>query len=365
MEPPLGCLRRARRAGLIAVAGPLVALAACTAASGPPPVPPETPVASAPAATASTPSATRSVQRVERYRAQLARPLAERVLPADAAVLARAHRTNLDYGQDIRPRPAPPRHPLYGIVRRVLAGLPPPVVRLAERTLTAVFLVEGDWGTATTEAVRDARGRWHYGYIVLNTSALERTANAWASWKERSAFRAAPGYALDMTLEAPQEDDQAGAVRFILLHELGHVVGAAVGAHGAWEDAGAPPLTPFAALSWRKVPDGKRLEPVAPEQRGILAQPAFYAFEDAALALDAAPAVYKALARTNLPSYYGTLNVYDDFAEALAIHVHTALLGKPYRVTVRAPDGTETVYRSCIVTGDCPRKAAWVAAVLR
>ncbi|HEX9843533.1 MAG TPA: hypothetical protein VGC20_12320 [bacterium] len=313
------------------------------------------------------------VQRLRRYEGPLEWPLAQRVLPADEAVLDRAHRTNLTYGDDVRPRAADPRHPLAAVVRAVLAELPAPVARLCERYLAAVYLVEGDVGTATTEGVQDAQGRWNHAYIVLNLTALERDANAWATWKEHSAFRPAAGYALRMTLEPPPSDDRRGAVRFILLHELGHVLGLGLGVHGYWDDPdplppGASGLSPFAALSWQLQP-GQGGQPARLASRGarrfpILGKVAFYRFDTAPLALDEAPAAYEALEQTDLPSLYGTQGVYDDWAEAFAITVHTALLHKPYRVEVLRDGRVLHTYGSCVAAGTCPRKAAQVQALL-
>lgn len=311
------------------------------------------------------------VQRPARYESLLQRPLAERVIPADDAVLDRAHRTNLDYGDDVRPRTAPADHPLAPVVRRVLAELPPEVTRLAEQHLAAVYLVQGDVGTATTEGVQDRQGRWRRAYIALNLTALERDANAWATWKEGSAFRPSEGHDLRMTIEPAASDDRAGAVRFILLHELGHVLGLGLGVHGYWDDPDPVPplatrLSPFVELSWRLVEeDGKRQfrsEYAASEPR--LSGIGFYRFAEAPHTLADAPAIYAALARTNFPSLYGTLNVYDDFAESFAIHVHTALLRKPYRVEVLRGGRPVLVYRSCVATGGCKRKIAQVQALL-
>jgi hypothetical protein len=327
-------------------------------------------LAALPLLVACTPG-TPEVQRLQRYESLLERPLAERVLPADAAVLERAHRTNLDFGDDVRPRAAAPGHRLTPVVREALAGLPPAVTRVAGRHLAAVYLVEHDAGTATTEGVQGPDGRWRHAYIVLNLTALERDANAWATWKERSAFRPAAGYDLRVTIEPAPSDDRLGAVRFILLHELGHVLGLGLGVHGYWDaEDPLPPaatgLSPFAAGSWELAEvQGKptlrsRFAAREPKLGGL----GFYRFDRAPHSLAEAPALYAALEHTNFPSLYGATQVYDDFAESFAITVHTQLLGKPYEVELLREGRRFHVYRSCIVTGHCTEKAALVHALL-
>jgi hypothetical protein len=163
-----------------------------------------------------------------------------------------------------------------------------------------------------------------------------------------------------MTLEPAETDTVDGALRFIFLHELGHVLGLALGVHGFWDAEPLPPETldsPFVRASW--MPDGSgTLVSRWRERYPVLSQLDFYGFESAALPAGRAASAYSALARTDFPSLYGATNLYDDWAEAFAIYVHARMLGKPYRVQV---GGRETAdYRSCVVTGACAEKVTLV-----
>lgn len=302
------------------------------------------------------------LRRLESYPGALERPIEAKVRRAEGGMLDLLHQINLQYGQDRRPATPAPDHPLAGVVRGMLAELPPPVHRLASRYVVAVYLVTEDFGTGTTEAVQDDRGRWRYGWIALNLTALERTANAWASWKERSAFRPEAGTRIELTLEPPAGDTLAGAVRFIFLHELGHVLGLGLQAHGFWDAEGIPAATrdgAFPRISWVPGRPHGRPAMVSPwwERFPVLERLDFYSFAEAPLSAARAPEAYAALARTDLPSLYGATSVYEDFAETFAIHVHTALLGKPYRVVVRRGGRVAARYTSCLADGGCPAKA--------
>ena len=90
----------------------------------------------------------------------------------------------------------------------------------------------------------------------------------------------------------------------------------------------------------------------------------FYRFDEARLTGKEAFEVYDALARTDFPSLYGATNLYDDFAEAFVIYVHTRLLGRPYRVEVSGADGRRLTAHSCLQDGRCPRKVALLEALL-
>lgn len=317
-------------------------------------------------------TSTHPAQRLSRYAGFQSTSLASRVKPADAAIIDRAHRTNLSYGMDIRPKTVAPNHPMMAVVREVLAGLPPQVRRLTKRHLAALYLLRDDFGTAGIEGIKDERGQWLHGYIALNATALDRTANAWATWKENSAFRPAKGYRLSVQIERAGEDDRTGAVRFIVLHELGHLLGLALKVHPYWENPKpAPPERfPFPRLSWRQASNGKAVSRWR-ERFPRLHQAGFYRFDKAPFSLTEMETVYDMLSRTDFPSLYGATSLYDDFAEAFVIYVHTQLLGKPYRVIlVRdgkvARNGKELrVYRSCLQTGRCPKKTAFLQTMLK
>ena len=295
-----------------------------------------------------------------------ARPLEERILPAPAPVLDLVHRYNQLAGVDLRPGAASMDHPLVPLLRAMLRSLPEPVYRLASRHLAGVFLVERNFGSARSEGLWDAAGRLAGGFMVLNLTALSRPANAWATLRENSAFHTDGDTAIEVVLEPPATNTPEGALRFLFLHELGHVLGMGLGVHGHWAVPESFPLTlrsPFVRLSWR--PDGSGgLHSPWKRSFPLLGQLRFYRFEAAPLPRSAAPLIYARLARTGFPSLYGTLDPYEDFAETFALYVHTRILGKPYTVVVR--DGRRVIgtYRSCLQSGSCPAKAAFVGWLL-
>jgi hypothetical protein len=307
------------------------------------------------------------VQKLSFYPNALTKPIEDKVTVGGREVLDRAQKTNLDYGQDVRPMNAVPDNPLIPKVREILRTLPEPIHTLASRYVVAVYLLEEDYGTGTTEGVQDDQGNWRYTYITLNLSALTRTANEWATWKENSAFRPQPDYHIAMTIQPPAGDTLENAIQFILLHELGHALGLGLGVHGFWDAEGLPPATrdsTFIAMSWQ--PDGKGwFESKYAQRFPKLVMARFYRFDQAALTLSDAESVYRSLAQTNLPSLYGVTNVFDDFAEAFAIYVHTHLLGKPYRVDISENDLTRFTYTSCIAADTCPEKVQAVEALLK
>ena len=105
---------------------------------------------------------------------------------------------------------------------------------------------------------------------------------------------------------------------------------------------------------------------VAParERFPLLTKPEFYNFEKAPFPVARAGEVYADLAKTDFPSLYGAMNLYDDFAETFVIYIHTRLLKKPYRVEVLRDGQWATAYHSCLTEATCDGKARYVAAML-
>src|SRR6185503_19071394 len=91
--------------------------------------------------------------------------------------------------------------------------------------------------------------------MILDPAVLGKyRANAWATWKENTPFKPAPGVSLQALIERDGEDNRKNAIQYILLHELGHVLPLGRKAHPMWV---APPPTPmdtadypFFELSW-------------------------------------------------------------------------------------------------------------------
>jgi len=306
-----------------------------------------------------------AVQHLSYFKKQMGLPLEKKVERGTPELIDKQYHTNLDFGVDVRPRRSAKNHPLEKKVRSMLAGLPPEVKKLAGKAVMTVFLVEGDFGTGTTEAVMDDNGEWKYSYVVLNLSALDRTANQWGSWKDESAFKPQSGFSIRMTLEPEASDDQEGALRFIFLHELGHVLGQYLGAHGSWEDDTLGEATlnsPYLKISWK--PEGNEMVSHWKTKYSILGDLKFYQFAGAPLSIKQAEKAYGQLAKTDFPSLYGATNYFDDFAESMAIYIHTRVLHKPYLVEVLEDGKVRQTYRSCFQDGRCENKALEIQKLL-
>lgn len=296
-----------------------------------------------------------------------ATPLAARVAPASPEVVAYVELDNALWGIEGRIEPAPPPAEIAPALEDIQAGLPPRFAELLDNTLVGVFTVSGLGSSGYIEEVRhgsDNRGGLAAVFLVLDSAVFQgRTANAWATWREGSFFtpQDGEGPSLRMRIAPPDGDTAGNAVRYILLHELGHCLGIASGAHPSWNDPPPDDLEPypFVRLSWNVVGGDyqRRYESGFPWKMRL------YAFEGSAHAPREMPAIHAAWnSETNAPSLYATVSPFEDFAESFAVYQHAIREGRPWSIEVETPRGEVREYASCFQTGACPDKLAFMAA---
>jgi len=268
---------------------------------------------------------------------------------------------NINFGIEKDVSPAAPPEEIGPALEDIATALPGKMTGLLRDRLAGVFTVTGLGSSGYIEEVTDDAGKLQAVFLVLDSAVFQgRSANAWAGWRESSFFTAhkAGQPRLSMTIEEPAGDTGHNAVRYILLHELGHCLGAATMAHPSW-NADAPELSayPFVQLSW-KVKYGSYVRKYA---ANFPYQMRLYAFDDSKFSLQDAPAVYAAWhSYTNAPSVYGTITPFEDFAESFATYQHAVREGRPWSITLQSPSGNTQTYTTCYQAGTCPEKKAFM-----
>ena len=263
------------------------------------------------------------------------------------------------YGLTERPVPAEPSPEFGEALKHLEASLPEKVRKLMGERIIGIYLVDHLGSTGFTDAVMDENQKETYAYIVLDKGVLlRRTANEWATWKENSVFKPQPetGVTLNVVMESPQEDTVSGAIRLILMHEIGHVLGMASGIHSSWnKPAVVSDSYPFTLISWKmdKEKVVSRYDERFPDRRFVR----FYAFQSALLTIGQADSIYRVLhSATDYPSLQASVDIWEDFAESFATYVHVVQEGRPYEIRFQKEGEGTTVYRSCWKDDRCERK---------
>ncbi|HUL96323.1 MAG TPA: hypothetical protein VLT89_09945 [Usitatibacter sp.] len=296
-----------------------------------------------------------------------AKPLEQRIGAAPDAVVELIALDNLYNGYPEHPKSARMDPKLKADVIAAFHELPRPVKARLDKRLAGIYFVADLGGTGFTDSIADADGQKHAAFIVLDPRVLERTANAWATWKESSPFVPDPRYRLVARIEPPETNDRRHAIQYILLHELGHVLAVGADYHPDWNlkiaDLPKDRHYPFFDLSWTVDTEGNRylsrFEAELPERGDVR-----YYFGPKLPASRMAQ-TYEHLEATNFPTLYAATIPGDDFAESFASYVHVVMMGKPFEITISEDGRVARRFGSCWGEERCAGKKKILDELLR
>ncbi len=276
------------------------------------------------------------------------KPIPQRIGIAPDELLVFHNLDNIATAIPNRPRHAEISADFLADVHAVAADLPPQILKLIEPKLAGIYFVQDLGGSAMTAHIDGGWFRRDSGWIALDAGVLSRyTANAWATWKENTPFKESPAFSLEAVIETPANDNRRNAIRYILLHEIGHILTIGEKIHPRWDK---PPSTPegfpFAQLSW-ELDAATGIYASRYDRVGFRDRPHVRYYFGAKLAGYKIPDVYDALMKTNFPTLYAATNPGDDFAESFASYVHTVMQKRPWEIRVFADGKLAKTYRTC------------------
>jgi hypothetical protein len=301
------------------------------------------------------------------WKAAFAKPVEQRIGAGSPELVEFLILDTIHQGIPNKPRASSPPADFAADVAQAFAELPQSVKDLVRPKLAGIYFVDDIGGTGFTDMIGLAGEKSTTGFIVLDpTQLIKQTANAWASWKEGTPFKTAPGYRLEAEIETKAQDTRKQAIQYILLHEIGHIVSIGDNIHPSWtippSEVRATPF-PFFDLSWLKAPDGKkymtRFDAQFPERLSV----AYYF--GAKLEAKQMTAVYTKLEATNFPTLYAATHFGDDFAEAFASYVHTVVMKRPWSIRLYENGKLAKTYASCWDQPRCAEKRKFLEKLLR
>ena len=295
----------------------------------------------------------------------LAKPLEQRVGAASSELLVYLNLDNIALGLPNRPHAAVIPVDFLRDMNDALAELPPQVKSLVAQKLVGIYLVKDLGGTGLTDYVHGGWFSRDAGFVVLDIDVLtKQSANAWATWKENTPFRADSAYKLEAQIENEAGDNRKNAIQYILLHELGHIISIGENVHPRWD---GPPSSvekfPFAALSWKLDPaDGKYVSRYDDSVLGERSKLRYYF--GASLSAGRMTPLYTQLLETNFPTLYAATHPGDDFAESFVSYVHTVLQKRPWEIRLFSEGKLEKTITSCWDEKRCAEKRAILEQIL-
>jgi hypothetical protein len=250
------------------------------------------------------------------------------------------------------------------ILGNAVASLPPKVKVLVKNKLVGVYIVKNLGTSGYTESILNPQGEPVAGVIVLDASLFDQAGNTWASWRDSTAFIPHSRFGIRTTIAESDDNDIEAAVRFLLIHELGHVYSIGTNVHPDWyRDLAEVDLSeyPFTSLSWEIEQHSKQYRSLFDDSFWQREKLGFY--QKAKIPANQISNTLKQLGNTNFVSIYATTRPEEDFAETFAIYAHTELLGKPYKVEAITDGVATSVVTPCFRTS-CPHKFELIEAIM-
>lgn len=302
------------------------------------------------------------------WKSRMQRPPAQRIGAAPPALMEYVRLDNLSAGLASVPREATLTPNFLRDVRRAFDEIPAPVKRLVGSRLAGIYLLDGLGSTGYTDTIFSPDGKGVAGFIVLDAAVLkQRSANAWATWKENTPFKPEPGFSLTATIATAGQDNRRNAIQYILLHELGHIASIGADIHPHWgiapNEVERTDHLAYFKLSWTIARQENRFISLFDAAFETRADVLYYA--QAKLRGSQMQAVYSQLAATNFATLYAATSPGDDFAEAFASYIHTVMLRKPLHIEIRHADRPLLEYSSCWTQARCAAKRALLEQLLR
>lgn len=307
-----------------------------------------------------------AVRKLQFWKKNLDLPVDQRVVVASDEVLEYLYLDNLRNKILKKPIAAIEESKIRDI-SSILREMPVSVRNLFEKKLVAIIPVSNLGTSAYSEEIIDDKGNSNYGFIILDVDYLNKTANEWAMWKEQMPFKAGLQYQIKLQIENASNDSIKGALEFILLHELGHIISIGTLLSPSWNTE-AKYLSnakdyPFFAESW-SVDQSKNIywsafDEVFPQRTNI----AFY--KEPKIGNSDVLATYSNLLKTNFPTLYSSTLFSEDFADSFATYVHCEILKKPYNLQVLSSNQVVLDVPCCWETARCEKKKDILELILR
>lgn len=288
----------------------------------------------------------------------------DRILPAPDIIIDYLRKDNQFQGYKERPQKPEIDAEFFSDIVRAIVELPKSVKNHIHDHVVAVFLVEKLGGTAYGELLRDFENN-KLGFIVLDVGSLNRKANEWISWRANSPFAMKGIYIIEAEIESKRNDYRKAAIQYILLHEVGHLVGVAKGAHPNWFGGGHPQKWPFTKLSWLTLEQGLKGKSKFDETFTNRSKLKFYSFKDAPLTSKEIDLTYSQLSKTDFVSLYAATNMYDDFAETYAMYVHVVLQNRPWKIGIMKEGQTVREISNPVVDKRCESKRMYIKGMFK
>lgn len=212
-------------------------------------------------------------------------------------------------------------------VRSVKAELPKSINKLLTEFLFRIYVCENLGGSAVSGFVY-RNGHAIGGFVILDSQILNKNANDWISYKESSAFKP-DNTEIKIKIEEENSNTKVNALRYILLHEFGHILSVASGVGPDFRGKTRRfENLPFYQGIWKSekksVYDGSEFS----------LRPRIKFYSSSLPLRENWNNIYPILEKTPFPTLYSATNADDFFAESFVSYVHVIMQKRPWELVL-------------------------------
>lgn len=217
-------------------------------------------------------------------------------------------------------------------LEKIKMSFRPEVNTMFDKYLYAIYFCEKLGGTGLTGFVyNNELNKPVGGFIIIDSSMISKKANDWISYKENSVFQAGD-IKLQIQIEKEEDNTIDNALRYILLHEMGHIIS---------NTMGITPDMRLESLEFESYPFfnsvwiGEEVSIYDSKIFPFRSKVKFYSSSSSGLNLDLVwDQIYPILGKTRFATLYAATNALDDFAESFVSYIHCILDNRPWELTL-------------------------------
>ncbi|PJZ64504.1 hypothetical protein CH371_17155 [Leptospira wolffii] len=206
-------------------------------------------------------------------------------------------------------------------------AMPSPVLNLMKKKLVRIYVCEELGGSAVTGMVRE-KDKVIGGFVILDAKTLDKKANEWITFKENSIYKKEETR-IRMEIESSKDNTRQNAIRYILLHEFGHIL-------SETENIGPNSLQDYRSFSgypffhniWITEKDAES------DRTEFPIRPKIQFYRNSVSLEEEWRNIYPILENSVYPTLYAANNADDFFAESFVSYVHVILEKKPWKLQV-------------------------------
>jgi hypothetical protein len=283
----------------------------------------------------------------------------DRVYQLDEVHKDFAHRMNLldDYSQV--PTPYPDFARIKTLVREIASEESQEIKKLRTKYIYGIYICKNLGGTGISGFVYD-KDNIPGGFILIDGDMISRNANDWISLKESSVFQTQDSSKLRVLISEEENSKISGALDYILLHELGHIISQTEKILPDQRDEYRDfTKFSFSSKDWINEETSVYDENLFPERSKLF----FYSKTSKLTIPNDAEKIYQNLEKTSFPTLYSSQNPDDHFADSFVSYITTILHKKDHIIKISYPDGTYKIFRNGMLTGRSKREVSFFTSL--